>query len=158
MKLLSILSSLAIAMFALNFTQSLNAHEILDKQVSINSIEDLDRLTWKLRAEPNMRLDWDAFSQAVTYITAYVSAENTLYVSANDKNCIVKMLVSGRTLREIIILGHVIWLEQIKQEIAKDNQSPNTTATDEKGLQLAKSFDLGHAKNAREVIRRYLEK
>jgi len=159
MKSLSVFCFFTVVICGLNFPQSLNAQEILDKQIAVNSIDELDKLTLSLRNEPKMRLDWDAFNQAVTYIAAYVSAENDLSASADEKNRMIKILVSGRTPREIIILGHIIWLEQTKQDFAEVSaklQAPNISATEIRGLQLAKSLDLGNERIARDVIKRYL--
>ncbi len=157
MKSSFMLNFLTFTMCSLISPHLLSAHGILDERVAVSSIADLDSLTLRLRTEPNMNLDWDAFSQAVTHILAYVSEEGALYISTTDKNQIVKVLVSGRTLREIIILGHVIWLEQIKQQIAESDQSPSVSPAEAAGLGSARNFDQGSARNAREVIQRYLK-
>ena len=148
-----------MAVCALNLGQTLGAQEILDKPVVVGSIDELDRLTLNLRSKPEMRLDWDAFSQAVTYIITYVSIDGGICATANDENRMIKVLVSGRTPREIIILGHIIWLERIRQSLAETKiavQSPNA-ATEEKERPLGKSLGLGHERAAREVIKRYLK-
>lgn len=100
---------LAFAMCAL-LTGGAKPAKVIDSPVKVRSLRELDALSRDFRFNPEMSADWDAFNEAVSYISAYVSAEYDRNASDKQKDELLRSLVSGRSPRQIIVLGHVLLL------------------------------------------------
>lgn len=129
------------------------AKNALDAPLSIGSFKDLsaacDSLKSNLEAD-----DSENLNEALTYLMTYARVEYNVHASPIEREALLVSLTNGTTPRQIIILGHLIWLEQNRIALAAENKS-GENATD-KGAQLRQNMGKANQKAAYEIIHRYL--
>lgn len=135
------------------FTSASMAKDVLDKPISVSSFKDLSAVCDQLKVGL-VGSDLDSLNQAVTYLTAYARVDYDQHATEPEKEALLINLTNRKTPREIIVLGHVIWLERTRRALVQEERiaEPDT----DRSAQLRRNMGEANQKAALEIIRQYL--
>jgi hypothetical protein len=129
------------------------AKDVLDKPVSVDSFDDLDAICVRLKADLSGS-DFDSLSQAITYLMAYVRIDYDSRATESEKTALLINLTNRKTPREIIVVGHLIWLERTRLALSKEERLSETDT--DQPVRLRRNTGEANQLAALAVIRRYL--